>query len=47
MPNGSLNIRLELMEKIKLKYLVLVSIKIYKETILEICHAGTDIVSFY
>jgi len=35
------------MEKIKLKYLILVSIKIDKETILEICHAETYIVSFY
>ena len=33
--------------KNKLKYLILVSIKIDKETILEICHAETDIVSFY
>ena len=47
MPNGPLNIRLELMEKIKLKYLIIVSIKINKETILDICHAETNIVSFY
>jgi len=29
------------MEKIKLNYSILVSIKIDKETILEICHAGS------
>lgn len=45
MPNGSLNIRLELMEKVKLNYSILVSIN--KETILEICNAETNIVSFY
>lgn len=45
MPNGSLNIRLELMEKVKLNYSILVSIN--KETILEICNEETNIVSFY
>lgn len=45
MPNGSLNIRLELMEKVKHNYSILVSIN--KETILEICNEETNIVSFY
>ena len=44
MPNGSLNIRLELIEKIKLNYSILVSIN--KETILKICNTETNIVSF-
>ena len=35
------------MEKIKLNYSILVSIKINKETILEICNAETNIVSFF